>query len=282
MKSVSLCYPCFLKQAHSTLVYSGVEDEKRVWILKEVAAMLSDLDPAQSPAYNSSLVLFRVQDLAGDRDAYAAERKKSNDMAMGMLSELRKILDDSADRLETAIRLSVAGNVIDLGIQHKAGIRETIESALGEGFAVFDIEEFKADLEKARRLLYILDNAGEIVFDMLLIEELKKLGKKVIAAVRGAPILNDVIMEDAGQVGLDKICRVIDTGSKYIGVIRDKCSPLFLKSLDTADLIIAKGQANYESMEGTTPNTYFILKSKCHATAEHMGVREDDLVFKKA
>ncbi len=282
MKSVSLCYPCFLKQAYSTLAYSGVDDQKRIWVLRELANMLPDLDPKQSPAYNSSLVLFRVHDLSGHGDPYADERRNSNQMALDMLPALRQKLAQASDRLDAAVRLSVVGNIIDLGIQHQASIDETMESAMGEGFAVFDMDEFRKALEASKRILYILDNAGEIVFDMLLIEELRKIGKTVIAAVRGGPILNDAVMDDAIQVGLDKVCRVIDTGNEFLGVIREKCSGMFLKALDTADFVIAKGQANYESMEGTRPNIFFILKAKCQATADHMGVKENDLVFKRA
>jgi uncharacterized protein with ATP-grasp and redox domains len=282
MKSMSLCYPCFLKQAYSTLAYSRVDEQKRIWVLRELASMLPDLDPKQSPAYNSSLVLFRVHDLSGGGDPYAEERKNSNQMALDMLPGLRQKLDEAGDRLDAAVRLSVVGNIIDLGIQHKASIAETMDSALGEGFAVFEMKEFRKALEASKRILYILDNAGEIVFDMLLIEQLRKTGQAVLAAVRGSPILNDAVMDDAIQVGLDKVCRVIDTGNEFLGVIREKCSSLFLKALDSADLVIAKGQANYESLEGTRPNIFFILKAKCQATADHMGVKEDDLVFKRA
>jgi uncharacterized protein with ATP-grasp and redox domains len=282
MKSVSLCYPCFLKQAYSSLAYSNVDEQKRVWVLREIAGMLPDLDLEQNPAYNSSLVLLRVAELSGDKDPYAEERRKSNQMALDMLPALRERIEQRNDPLETSVRLSVVGNIIDLGIQHKADMAETIESALGEGFAVFEIDEFKNALDASQRILYILDNAGEIVFDMLLIDQLRRTGKQMIAAVRGGPVLNDALMEDAKQVGLDKLCRIIDTGNNFTGVIREKCSPVMLKALDTADLVIAKGQANYESLEGTRGNMFFILKSKCQATAEHMAVNEGDLVFKRA
>ena len=114
------------------------------------------------------------------------------------------------------------------------------------------------------------------------LEQIRKLGKAVISAVRGGPILNDALMEDAKLVGLDKLCKVIDTGSDYVGVIREKCSPLFLKALDTADLVIAKGQGNYETLESTRPNIFFILQAKCGAVAAHLGVNEGDLVLKRA
>lgn len=281
MKSTSLCFPCFLKQAHSSAAFLTDDDSKRIWVLKEVAQMLPELDPEQNPAFNSSLVLLRVNELMGSNDPYQQARAQYDQMALELLPMLRGDIDSSADPLEMAIRVSAVGNVIDLGIKHHIDIDGTLELAKGEGFKIFEIDEFKNALAKTKRILYILDNAGEIVFDMLLIEQLKKAGKMIISAVRGGPILNDAVMEDAKLVGLDKVCKVIDTGSNFVGIIREKCSPVFLKALDTADMVIAKGQGNYETLESTRPNLFVILKAKCGAVAEHIGVIEGDLVFKK-
>jgi len=281
MKSTSLCFPCFLKQAHSSAAFLTDDDAKRIWVLKEVSQMLKELDPEQNPAFNSSLILLRVNELMGSNDPFKQARLQNDQMAMEILPRLRHEIDSAADPLEMAVRLSAVGNIIDLGIKSEIDIEGTMELAKGEGFKVFEMDEFKAVLEKTKRILYILDNAGEIAFDMLLIEQIKKAGKMVIAAVRGGPILNDAVMEDAKIVGLDKICKVIDTGSNFVGVIREKCSSVFLKGLDSADLVIAKGQGNYETLEGTRPNLFVILKAKCDAVAQNIGVQEGDLVFKK-
>ncbi len=282
MKTDSLCFPCFLKQAHSSVAYLTEDENKRVQVLKQVALMLPTLDPEKNPAYNSSLVLFKINELMGSKDPFAEARKKYDKLALDLAPELRGEIETAADPLEMATRLSVVGNVIDLGIKEKVDIEGTLELAKGSGFKIFEFEAFKQELNKAKRILYILDNAGEIVFDSLLIEQVRKLGKAVIAAVRGGPILNDAIMDDAKRVGLDKLVKVIDTGSNFVGVIREKCSPVFLKALDTAELVIAKGQGNYETLEGTRPNIFFILKAKCGAVAAHLGVEEGDLVLKKS
>jgi damage-control phosphatase, subfamily I len=281
MKSTSLCFPCFLKQAHSSAAFLTDDDAKRTWVLKEVAKMLPELDPEQNPAFNSSLVLLRVNELMGANDPYLQARISYDQMAMELLPRLRHEIDSAPDPLEMAVRLSAVGNIIDLGIKSEIDIEATMELAKGDGFKVFEMAEFKTALEKTKRILYILDNSGEIVFDMLLIEQLKKVGKMLIAAVRGGPILNDAVMDDAKLVGLDKVCKVIDTGSNFVGVIREKCSPIFLKGLDTADMVIAKGQGNYETLEGTRPNLFAILKAKCDAVSQHIGVQEGDLVFKR-
>jgi len=282
MKSTSLCYPCFLKQAHSSVSFLTEDEQRRVEVLKEISKMLPGLDSAKNPAYNSTLVLLKVNELMGAVDPYEDARKKYDRLAMELVPELRGEIEASADPLEMSVRMSVVGNVIDLGIKEKVDISGTLELAKGEGFKIFEFDAFKSELQKSKRVLYILDNAGEIVFDSLAIEQMRKLGKAVIAVVKGGPILNDAIMDDAKRVGLDKLCKVIDTGSNYVGVEREKCSPVFLKALDTAELVIAKGQGNYETLEGTRANIFFILKAKCEAVAEHLGVDVGDLVLKRA
>jgi uncharacterized protein with ATP-grasp and redox domains len=282
MKTTSLCFQCFLKQAHSSAAFLTEDEDKRIRVLKEVAMMLPELDPEHNPAYNSSLVLFRVNELLSADDPFRKARLQYDQIALELLPGLRQEIESSSDPLEMSARLSVVGNVIDLGIKHKIDIDGTLELAKGEGFKIFEFNELKQSLEKAKRVLYILDNAGEIAFDLLFIEQLRKLSKTLVAAVRGGPILNDALMEDAKAVGLDKACKVIDTGNNFVGVIRERCSPLFLKALDSADLIIAKGQGNYETLEGLRPNAFFILKAKCAAVAQHLGVNEGDLALKSA
>ncbi|HUT52936.1 MAG TPA: ARMT1-like domain-containing protein [bacterium] len=279
MKSGSICYPCFMEQAHSSVMYA-VDDEARRWeILREAAPLLADLSMDQSPAYNSSLILHRVAELIGDPDPYAAAKKQGNEAALAMLPALRDKIKAADDKLETAVRLAVVGNVIDLGIKHEADLNATVEQALGDGFARFEYDAFKQKLASAKRVLYILDNAGEIVFDKLLMDGLKANGKMVLAAVKGGPILNDALIADARQVGLDKAVKVIDTGNNFVGVIRDQCSEFFLKVLDTADMVIAKGQGNYETLDDSGDRFFFILKAKCGNVADALGVKVGDLAL---
>lgn len=279
MKSGIDCFPCFLKQAHSSVTYA-TEDEARQWqVMTGAAPVLAGLSLDQNPAYNSSLVLHKVNELLGMADPYAAAKKSSNEKALAMLPVLRERIKGSEDKLQTAVRLAVAGNVIDLGIKHEADLETTIEEALGDGFARFEYESFKSRLDSSKNVLYVLDNAGEIVFDRLLIEGLRAHGKMVIAVVKGGPILNDATMEDAAAAGLDKLVKVIDTGSDFVGINREKASPLLLKALDTADLVIAKGQGNYETLDALGPRAFFILKAKCNHVARALGVKLGDLVL---
>jgi len=279
MRTQSACYPCFFKQALSSLDRMKAAEEKRLEVYQAVAGLAAKLKPEKDPAYNSSQVLHLVNLHLGAEDPYGEAKREYNQLALAMLPSLQERVAASADPLEAAVRLAVVGNVIDLGIGHEVDLEGTMARAFGDGFARFEMEAFRAALQPAQRLLYLLDNAGEVVFDRLLIEQLRKSGKAVIAGVKAGPIINDATREDAEQAGLPNICRVIDTGSNFVGVARERCSPLFLQALDRADLVIAKGQGNYETLEGTRPNLFFILKAKCEAVAGHLGVKLGDLYF---
>ena len=279
MKTQSECYPCFFKQASNSLARLKPKEAKRLEVFQAVARLVAELDPEQNPAYNSSLVLHLVNLHLAAEDPYQDEKRQYNELALSLLPSLQKRIAAAPDRLEAAVRLSVVGNVIDLGIGHEVDIEGTLDRAFGNGFARFDFEGFQTALEPARRILYLLDNAGEVVFDRLLIEELRRLGKAVIAGVKGGPILNDATRQDAEAAGVDQICRVLDTGTNFVGVIRERSSPEFLQVLDVADLVIAKGQGNYETLEGSRKDLFFVLKAKCPAVAEHLGIKLGDLYF---
>jgi len=279
MRTQSACYPCFFKQALSSLERMHAPEAKRLEVYQAVARLVGDLKPEHNPAHNSSQVLHLVNLHLGTDDPFREAKREYNLLALEMLPALQERVTQAADPLEAAIRIAVVGNVIDLGIGQEVDLEGTLERAFGDGFARFEIEAFRSALERAPRILYLLDNAGEIVFDRLLIAELRRRNKAVIAGVKAGAILNDATREDAEQAGLDKICQVLDTGCNFVGVERERSSPIFLQVLDRADLVIAKGQGNYETLEGTRPDLFFILKAKCEAVAGHLGIKLGDLYF---
>lgn len=279
MKSDSSCFPCMVKQAHSTAV-QGVPDEDKRWeVLTLSSAVLPDLSRDDSPAYNSSLLIHKVCEHLGMEDPYADVKKQMNEKALGLIGQVKEKIKSSENKLEAAVRLSVAGNVLDAGIGHEAGLEETMESALSDGYARFEYDAFQEKLSSSQRILYLLDNAGELVFDKLVIDGLRSQGKMVVAAVKGGPILNDATREDAEQAGLDKSAKVIDTGNNFVGVVRDKCSDMFLKVLDSADMVIAKGQGNYETLDQEGERFFFILKAKCPYIARCLDIEENQLAL---
>jgi len=190
---------------------------------------------------------------------------------------LKELINNSPDPLLTAIRIAVAGNVIDMGVHKEFDIMKDIQKILIQDFAIFDYEAFKQQLIDSETVLYIGDNAGESVFDRLLIETIKK---PVIFAVREIPIINDVIMEDAVASGLSEVAKIISSGSRAPGTILHQCTDVFLELFSNVDMIISKGQGNFESLSSVKRKIFFLLKAKCEVIADHLNVKEDSIILR--
>ncbi|MFH1683662.1 MAG: ARMT1-like domain-containing protein, partial [Candidatus Margulisiibacteriota bacterium] len=204
-----------------------------------------------------------------------------NREALELYPYLKKVVKKAKDPLLMAIRLAIAGNIIDYGALAEFDIRKTVKEVLKKKFAVSDYKRFKKDLKKAKLLLYVGDNAGEIVFDKVLIEELIK-HVEIVFAVKSKPVLNDVLMADAKMVGMDKVVRVIPSGSDHAGTTVSKGTKEFKKLYRKADIVIAKGQGNFETMDQERQNIYFLLKTKCPCLARAFGLRAGDIILKRS
>jgi uncharacterized protein with ATP-grasp and redox domains len=189
-----------------------------------------------------------------------------------MYPELKRRITSSADWFETAVRLAIAGNVIDFGTSSQVDndiICQSIEDALVQPLEKYIFEKLKNAINRAENILYIGDNAGEIVFDRMLIEQLPN--RKITYAVRGAPTINDATLEDAEMVGLTDLVPVIGNGTDIPGTVIENCSEDFRMVFDTADLIIAKGQGNYETLNDSDKKIFFLFKVKCSVVARKTG-----------
>ena len=242
-------------------------------ILDETARRIPGMDIEKSPAV-LSLVIYELTALfSGKPDPYRDFKRAQNALALELEPELRRIVRESGDPLVAALHIAAAGNVIDLGTQHEADIdvRGALDQVLRERFAVDHTGAFRESLAGCRELLYLLDNAGEIVFDKILIEELTR-HTQVTAVVKGAPILNDALLEDAEAVGLTRVCNVIDVGGAFIGAPLDHAPGAFLERMRRAGVIVGKGQGHYETIDDFDGDVYLILKAKFEVVARHMGV----------
>jgi uncharacterized protein with ATP-grasp and redox domains len=282
MKATPACIPCYLKQALSAALEVTEDVERQRRVLNEVARLLPDLSLESTPAHNSTHVLWRAQEILGCADPWRAKKRHYNALALRMYPQLAALAADSPDRLDTALRIAAAGNVMDLGILSggEVDVPRVLEDVVSKGFAADDARSLKRALRPERQVLYLLDNAGEAVFDRVLIEELSATGLPVTVASKGAPILNDATMEDALRAGLDKIATVISNGSPMIGTDLGTCSEEFLNWFAEADVIISKGQANFETLNETVSPTFFILRAKCPEVARELGVSTGDVVAK--
>ncbi|WP_066637907.1 damage-control phosphatase ARMT1 family protein [Desulfolucanica intricata] len=282
MRAYIDCVHCYLKQAVSCMAAAGVDEDTQHEILYELMDFVKTFDRNDTPANNSTEVLLKVYERIGIADPYKDLKKHSNDLALKLYPKLKKILASSKDRLYDALKISVAGNVIDLGINRDFDIDESLKYSLEVGFSINDYDKFLNKLQKVNNVLFLGDNAGEIVFDKVLVEELVDMGKEVIYTVKAGPILNDATIEDAVYVGMDNVARVITTGSNYLGTSLNKISKEFEAILHSSNLVISKGQANFESLEQedtVKEKVYFLLKIKCEGVGKTAGSKFGDVVF---
>lgn len=181
-------------------------------------------------------------------------------------------------------RLAILANSLDFGSNFDHGGIEAIideATACSLPLAVNNYDEFRSRLESSRSLLYLGDNAGEIAFDRLLIEEINRLNElETYFVVRGRPVINDVTVEDALAVGMDRVAMVVSNGSDAPATILSQCSTELQQLFRSADIIIAKGQGNYESLEGESESIFFLLRAKCPLIAKLLGVSVGDCVLK--
>ena len=233
-------------------------------------------DLLNAPEFSRELHVL-LKDLSGNDDPYRASKKKYNDIGLSLYNSLKETVKNSADSFATALHLAVAGNIIDFGAHDTFDIHDTIDQVLNTDFAVDHSDYLKKPVEEAGSILYIGDNAGEIVFDKLFIEILNH--RKVIYAVRGAPIINDVTLEDASYIGMHDVAKVISNGYDAPSTIIEKCSAEFRDAFNKADLVISKGQGNLEGLlEVKEKKIFFMLMAKCGVIADLLKVRKGDFV----
>jgi uncharacterized protein with ATP-grasp and redox domains len=191
---------------------------------------------------------------------------------------LKAFLLEKNDDIVCALKVSATGNYLDSTIYSQLDVKKCIEQELLKDFVICDAEKFEEKLSAGKNILIIADNAGEAVFDRVLIESLKD--KNVTYAVRAEPIINDVTMEEAKLAGIDQCARMISTGCNAPGVIFEECSKEFLETYEQADIVLSKGQGNYESLSEEKRDVFFLLKAKCSIIAKALGVSLNDYVFK--
>ncbi len=256
----------------------ATDDEKKIKaLLDEVGCMIRDIPMEHTPPETGEIIYRKVREITGVEDPYRSVKQVSIREALALYPELKKLVDESDDRLLTAIRLAIAGNVIDLGVRRQFVLADEIRNILDQDFAIFHYDAFREHLENTESVLYIGDNAGESVFDRILIEE---LGKPVTYAVRDIPVINDVTMEDAIASGIGEAAEIISSGSPAPGAIQRFCNGQFMEKFEHSDLIISKGQGNYEALSEVRRPVFFLLKAKCKVIAADLEVQVDDIVLK--
>ena len=266
------CLPCFIRQAVDAARAFSADEALREKIVREVLGWASEMDFSRPPALIGGRIHRRLRELTGRTDPYREEKDLQNQMALRLLPRLEEEVAASADPVWTAARLAIAGNLIDLGVSGKFSeedLLRDLHDALDGPFAG-PREAFLKEVEGAERILYLADNAGEIVFDGLLIDRLSP--ERVTLAVRGTPVLNDATLADAETAGLAGRVETVENGSDLPGTLLEECSEEFRRRFARADLILAKGQGNFETLFGRDANVVFLFKAKCSVVARRAGV----------
>ena len=284
MRTYLDCIPCFIRQSLEASRMVTSDESKHEIVLKKVMRYLQVSSFNNPPPELSKEVHAIVRDMLNCKDPYKEAKKKSNEMAKELYPRLEQIVEEAKNPLLMATKLAIIGNVIDFGAMNRFDINDMINKAITENIDDNAYSRFRESIEKAQTILYLADNAGEIFFDKLLIKKFAEMGKKIVYAVKNNPIINDATIEDAKFAGIDKFAEVLsaDEGQDKSapGILLNYASSKFLNYFRNADVVIAKGQGNYESLSNSEREIFFLLVVKCPLVARDIGADVGNLILK--
>lgn len=285
------CGTCLLRLALSAMASHAIDEARQIQVINMLIADIPKYLEQPTPSHFQSVLIQKLSGYLGIGDIYAEDRKRQNLTALGLVGNALEQIQRSDDPLYTSALLAVEGNMID---QIFAGhveidINAAIGNILQQKFMIDSYRAFVAKLETAENIVYVTDNAGEIVFDRIFIEQCQIWRRRngfspaqVSIIVKSEPILNDALMEDAVFTGLDSAGQLYESGSSLLGLPMDLIAPSVRAIVVDADLIVSKGQANFETLdkeENLTDKIFFLLKTKCLHVSDAFGVPEGSSVF---
>jgi len=289
MKTYLECIPCFFKQALEAARLSGANSRTQKKILDEVALSMPKFPLSASPPEMARVIHRIVKKITAKDDPYAKIKEKSNKLALKVYPRLKEKISRSQDSLLTALELAIAGNIIDYGVKNSIDVKKELDKILNEenkvirkeSKSIFNYRGFKSVLKKSQNILYLADNAGEVLFDRILIEEMKKTNKDkdIIYVVKEKPIINDALIEDARVAGIQKYAKIISSGVDTPGTVLSLCSSEFLKMYRRAEMIISKGQGNFEALSNSKRPIFFLFMAKCPVVAQDMRCKVGDIIL---
>ena len=289
MKTYLECIPCFFKQALEAARLSGANNKTQKRILDAVALSMPKFPLSSSPPEMARVIHGIVKGITAKDDPYAKIKEKSNKLALKVYPRLKEKIACSYDRLLTAIELAIAGNIIDYGVKNSLNVKKELDKILDkeseairrESKSIFDYRGFKHALKNAKTILYLADNAGEVVFDRILIEEMKEKNRNadIIYVTKEKPVINDALVEDARIAGIQKYAKIISSGVDAPGIVLPLCSKEFLRTFRRADMIIGKGQGNFEALSDSKRSIFFLFMAKCQVIAKDVGCKVGDVIL---
>ena len=286
MKISYECGPCFLRQAREALDLSTDDENLKMEIIGDIFEYLSqNFKLGTNSNSTGSTMHALIKQKTGCADPYFREKIESNKLALKYLPDVEKILDED-DSLENYVKIAIIGNILDFGaFTLDDDIESVIKNSLKKDLAIKDIEEFENSLKNNDKVLYLVDNTGEIVFDKLLLSKIKEYGLDITIAVKSEPILNDACMPEALDAGLDDFGNIVEIGAGTVGYVDSEISDEFREIFNSHRFIISKGMGNYEGLteiDLSDKEIFFLLCAKCNTISRDIGVNlHDMLLFKK-
>jgi len=279
MRTYLDCIPCFVRQGLEALRQVCGDDAEIERVLKRVLIEIAGFDTALSPPEMGRAIHAIVRREIGHEDPYRAIKQRSTQEALRVMSQVRQRIEQSAKPFYTAVRFAIAGNILDYALAslwNEDQLSQTLAKAESHPVDESQLARLEQVIDQAETILWLADNAGETVFDRLLIERLS--GKRIIYAVKQSPVINDATRQDAIEAGLEPFVELIDNGTDASGTVLSRCSSTFCDLFDRADVVIAKGQANFETLNEVDRDVYFLTQIKCAVIARHYGYGVGDWI----
>ena len=286
MKISYECGPCFLRQAREALDLSTDDELLKMEIMEDIFKYLSNNFKVDTNSNGTGSAMHKmIIEKTGCRDPYFKEKIEGNEIALKYLPYVKKILDED-DSLENYVKIAIIGNILDFGaFTLEDDIEGVIKESLKKDLAVKDIEEFEKSLKANDKVLYLVDNTGEIVFDKLLLEKIKEYDLDITIAVKSVPILNDATKKEALDAGLDEFGEIVEIGCGTVGYVDSEISDEFREIFNSHKFVISKGMGNFEGLSEidlSSKEVYFLLCAKCNTISRAIGANlHDMLLFKK-
>jgi len=277
------CYPCLMRQMIDLLSFGKVKGKKSYEIFFKAYDYLRyrHLDDECLYMGNEIYLIFKRE--ACIEDPCKEIKDISNKQSLKIYPWLKKIINDSDSKLKVALKIAIAGNVIDVGAGIDLKLKDSVTQTINQGVSERYFRDFIDLLARANLILFLGDNAGEVIFDKIFLEEIRKISKnKIYYAVKEKPYLNDAMKEDAIFARVDSVAEVISNGSDCAGTQLHHCSESFVEKFSKADLIISKGYANYMSLKSIKAPIFFLLKVKCLIMQKDFEADKASIVFTKS
>ena len=274
------CIPCLVQKQQKRVAHENTE--KQLHYLKDVLGVIANSQEQASAPYLTSAINRVYQNYFGKQDDYAELKQQYNAYLLERMEQIQDKINHAADPLLAGIQYARAGNYIDFGAMNQVNTEDLdhlLETALEQTIDPKTYQQFCEHLDSAKKLVYLTDNCGEIVLDLLLLQQLKKYYLDITIIVRGAPILNDATLRDAKQCKMDQQFRVLENGTDIAGTELNLISDEAKQAIQQADIIISKGQGNFESLHGCGLNIYYLFLCKCQLFVNRFHLNHLDGVF---